>query len=257
MQPLRGVQPLAPDAPSGGRGRQRVAVDRAGDAAARRHRAQPALVHAPLERRDALRLRGLEAELRRVRGGHRPGGRRQRPGPGLDLPRRRGRLALGALADRGPDLPLAAPDAGAGRGRGDAVRRGSEPALEPRRRLVRRPAPGGEDVGAPGGRLRQPRPVPFHLAPLLGGRRPAPERGHRLDGTAARHDRHPGQPASGALARRLAVAGAGDRLAPGGGDRRAPPTTSGRRTSGASRRSSCTARSASSVAPRPGPRTPG
>ena len=86
---------------------------------------------------------------------------------------------------------------------------------------------------------------------------PAPERGHRLDGTADRHDRHPRQPASGALARRLAVAGAGDRLAPGGGDRRAPPTTSGRRTSGASRRSSCTARSASSVAPRPGPRTPG
>ena len=61
LQPLRGVQPLAPDAPSGGRGRPRVAVDRAGDAAARRHRAQPALVHAPLERRDALRLRGLEA----------------------------------------------------------------------------------------------------------------------------------------------------------------------------------------------------
>ena len=33
---------------------------------------------------------------------------------------------------------------------------------------------------------------------------PAAERGHRLDGPADRHDRHPRQPASGALARRLA-----------------------------------------------------
>ena len=41
---------------------------------------------------------------------------------------------------------------------------------------------------------------------------------HRLDGTAARPDRHARQPASGAVARRLAVAGAGDRVGPGGGD---------------------------------------
>ena len=72
------------------------------------------------ERRDALRLRRLEAAARRPRGGDRPGGRRQRPRARLDLPRRRHRLALGARADHRPDLPLAAPDAGAAGGRRDA-----------------------------------------------------------------------------------------------------------------------------------------
>ena len=46
------------------------------------------------------------------------------------------------------------------------------------------------------------------------------ERGHRLDGPAARRDRHRRQPAPGAVARRLALAGAGDRERAGGGDRR-------------------------------------
>ena len=102
---------------------------------------------------------------------------------------------------------------------------------------LRRPAPGGQDVGAAGSRLLEPRPVALHLAPLLGGRRPAAERGHRLDGPAARPDRHRRQPASGTLARRLAVAGAGHRARSRSRRSTGPPTTSGPRASGARPRS--------------------
>ena len=55
-------------------------------------------------------------------------------------------------------------------GAGTAVLRGPQPALEPVRERVRRPAPGGQDVGAAGRRLYEPRPVAFHLPALLGGR---------------------------------------------------------------------------------------
>ena len=47
-----------------------------------------------------------------------------------------------------------------------------------------------------------------------------PNEVERLDGPAARHDRHRRQPASGPVARRLAVAGAGQPLGAGRGDRR-------------------------------------
>ena len=80
-----------------------------------RHRAQPALVPAALGAAMLSVYGASKLRLRRPRGGDRPGGRRQRPGARLDLPRRRRRLALGARADHRPDLPLAAPDAGAAR----------------------------------------------------------------------------------------------------------------------------------------------
>ena len=166
--------------------------------------------------------------------GHRPGGGRERPRPRLDLPRRRLRLALGARADR-PTPPtaslrptLALPD---GRRHARSPRT-TRLRWNPAAAAVRRPAPGGQDVGAAGDRLLEPRPVALHLAPLLGGRRPAAARGHRLDGAPARPDRHRRQPASGSLARRLALAGAGQPHGAGGGDRRALLRPLGRRRLG-------------------------
>ena len=66
----------------------------------------------------------------------------------------------------------------------------------------------------------------------------------------------PGQPASGPVARRLALAGAGEPARCRWRRSTGPPTTSGRRASGASPRSSCTARSASSGGRAPSARTP-
>ena len=157
-------------------------------------------------------LGDLEAGIAQAAGG-------QRAGPGLDLPRRRDRLAVGALADHRLDIPGAAPEPGAAGRRRNGVHRGPAPALEPHRRGASTPCTGGQDVGAAGGRLLEPRPVALHLAPLLGGRRPAAERGHRLDGPPDRPDRHPRQPAAGTFARRLALAGAGHRRGARRGDR--------------------------------------
>ena len=156
-----------------------------------------------------------------ARGGDRPGGGRQRPGPGLDLPRRRHRLALGArrrpptrsTARLRPNLALPA-DAGTAFTEDPRLRWNPAAAA-----LAALHAAGKMRV-LPGGRLLEPRPVALHLAPLLGGRRAAAERGQRLDGPAARPDRHPRQPAPGPVARRLALAGARQPLGAGGGDRR-------------------------------------
>ena len=55
--------------------------------------------------------------------------------------------------------------------RRDAVQRGPEPALAPRRGGAGDAARRGQGQRLPGDRLRPPRPVPLHLAPLLRDRR--------------------------------------------------------------------------------------
>ena len=85
----------------------------------------------------------------------------------------------------------------------------------PARRGVRRPAPGGEDVGAPGGRLR--RAPTSRTSPRATTGRSARLRPNEVTGWMGRlldPIGTAGQPASGALARRLAVAGAGDGSVP-------------------------------------------
>ena len=83
----------------------------------------------------------------------------------------------------------------------------------------------------------EPRPVALHLAPLLGGRRPARERDHRLARPPARPDRDGRQPAPGPLAGRVAVAGARHRRRSRWRRSTGPPTTSGRGACGARSRS--------------------
>ena len=113
-------------------------LDRARDADPGRNRDQPAQLRAALERRDALRLRRLEAPPRRSADRDRRGRRRQRQGPRLGLPRRWCRLALGAGPDHRP-----APTSRCARaspwppGAGDRVHRGQPPALAPARRRSR------------------------------------------------------------------------------------------------------------------------
>ena len=86
----------------------------------------------------------------------------------------------------------------------------------------------------PARRLRPPRPVALHLAPLLGGRRDRPRLRTGWLGPLPRPRRHAGQPAAGPVARLAAGAGAGDREACR--SRRSTArttTTSGRAASGA------------------------
>ena len=115
--------------------------------------------------------------------------------------------------------------------------------------------PAGKVTRDAGGRLREPRPVALHLAPLLGGRRPDPERDQRLARAAARHDRDRRQPAAGTRRstarsrRRWPAAGAG------GGDRRARATTSGPGRLGRRREADVRRRRASSARRSAAPRT--
>ena len=94
----------------------------------------------------------------------------------------------------------------------------------------------GKMTVAPAIGYSQPRPVALHLAPLLGGRRPAPARDHRLDGPPARRDRRrPDNPLQGlsldgSLSPALATGSVPVAASTG------PPTTSGPRASGASPR---------------------
>ena len=139
--------------------------------------------------------------LRRARGGDRPGGRRQRPRAGLDLPRRRHRLALGARADRRPDLPQRCARAWrCRRAPGRRSPRTRRLRWNPGRGGVRRPAPGGQDARA--ARRSATRAPTSRTSPraTTGRSAAAAARDHRLDGPAARRDRHPGQPAPGAVA---------------------------------------------------------
>ena len=98
----------------------------------------------------------------------------------------------------------AAAEARAQQAAGIAVH-GGRPALlasvpQPHRQAPRR----GQGHGDPGDRLRRPRPVALHLAPLLGGRRDRRRAAHRLDGPLPRRGRDARQPAAGAVARRHA-----------------------------------------------------
>ncbi len=205
--------------------------------AARRHRAQPPLVPLALGCGDALRLRCLEARPRPAPGGDRAGGGLHRPRPRVDLPRGWLRLAVGARADWRSELRHPASDPCARPGRGNPVRRGRPPRLEPGRGGIRRASSGGEDVRGAGDRLLEPRSVALHLASLLGGRRPAAPRGHRLDRAPARPHRHARTTrfkacrSTAPSRRRWPVTASQSRRSTG---RR---TTSGRATSGASRRS--------------------
>ena len=156
----------------------------------------------------ALGLRARQAAA--VRGRDRAGGL----GPGaagarLRLPARRRRLALGALPGARPELPEAAPDAGAARRRRPCLRRGHPPALAPEAAAAGDAARRGQGLGHAGDRLHAPRPVALHLAPLLGGRRHRRAPGERLDGPLPRPPRHERQPAPGPLARLPAAARAG------------------------------------------------
>ena len=150
---------------------------------------------------------------------------------------------VGAGADRRPHLSQAAPDAGARRGRRNAVRRGRSPALAPGRgRTLHAPRRGQGDRDA-GHRLRPPRPVALQLAPLLGGRGARPPAANRLDGPLPRPRRQHRQPASGPLLRRPpgARAGAGAR-AGRHGQRAGNRSTSAPAASGARSRAGCTSR---------------
>ncbi len=235
LQPLRGIRPG--EAPSPGRraSGQRAAPGRPRNADPGGHGARPPLVPASLGRGDPLGLRRLSTAPRRPAGGDGAGGGSERAGPGQRLSGRRCRLALDPRAGQRPEIPGVAPAARPVAAGGYPVHRGHAPALESRRSSVRPPASRREALGRPGDRLLGPRPVALHVAPLLRGRGARPEGAHRVDGAPARPDRHPRQPATGAVARRLALAGDGHREGSGGGDRRALLRTRGRRRLGRAR----------------------
>ena len=96
-------------------------------------------------------------------------------------------LAVDPRADAGPALRSMRPTLKLAPGAGTDVSGGRVAALAP----ARRPRwthciATGKVTVLPCDRLRRPRPVALHLAPLLGGRRAQPERAHRLDGPADR-----------------------------------------------------------------------
>ena len=137
-----------------------------------------------------------------------------------------------------PRLPAAcARRCGSTSARDAGVRRG-RPALRwhPRAAALDDLHRAGKLTRAARDRLRRPRPVALHLAPLLGGRRARPERAHRLDGPPDRRIGVRRQPAPGTLARRLALAVAGDGAPTRSRRSTARATTSGRRASGATSR---------------------
>ena len=147
----------------------------------------------------------------------------------LGLPRGRDRRALGALPGRRPALLPAAPEPRAAPPRRDSRSpRTRRLRWHPSRRAARDAPRRGQGDGDAGGRLRQPRPVALHLPPLLGGRRHRPETPHRLARPLPRRDRHHGQPAAGALARRRPPARARDREGAGRDARRPPTSTASR-----------------------------
>ena len=199
------------------------------------NRAQPALVPAALGAALRSVYGGLASCGSALRGGHRPGGRRaatrcssRSSSRAASTRSRCSRRSNDATYRRlRPKLALR---------RAPAPRSTEDPRLRwhPRRRRSHDLHREGKVTVLPGGRLHGRRPVPLHLAPLLGGRRARRPTRHRLDGPAARPRRHRRQPAAGALARRLALAGARHRAGAGRGDRRAELRPLGARASGAS-----------------------
>ena len=117
MQPLRRASRARGSCRAARGGRARPAGDRAGDAAAGRHRAHAARASSP--ERSALALAVYGASLlglaRSSRRGSRRGRRARRSGPRLGLPRGRRRRALGARPAGRPALPEAPPEARARR----------------------------------------------------------------------------------------------------------------------------------------------
>ena len=106
---------------------------------------------------------------------------------------------------------------------GSTVRRGRTAALAPVAHTARHAPRRGQGDGAPGRRLCRPRPVAFHVAPLLGGRRDERPAAHGLARALSRPGRFPGQPASGPLARVPPPTRPCDRPDAGRLDRRARP----------------------------------
>ena len=104
-------------------------------------------------------------------------------------------------------------------GDGTAVRRGPEPALAPGRGQPGDAARRGQGQHLPGDRLRPPRPVALHLAPLLRDRRARDRLPDRLAGPLHRLGRRRREPAAGALDGRRALADDRHRRQAGGGDR--------------------------------------
>ena len=196
-----------------------------------------------------LGLGDLEEGIAKAAGAH-------RPRAGLDLPGRRHRLALGARADgrRRPTHACA---------RAWRCRRAPARAFAEDPRLRWNPAAEPfDDLHAAGKMTVLPAvgyasPDQSHFTSRhyweVGGLLPNEVTGwmgRLLDtiGTA-------GQPASGTLARRLALARAGQPLGAGGGDRRALLRPLGRRASGASRRSYVRRRRRARARRAPPPRT--
>ena len=171
-----------------------------------------------------------------------------RQDPRLGLLRRRHRRAQRARPGRRPALRAAAAEPR------PRARRPAPPFTEdPRLQL----APGGGGPGdparrgqgqrLPGDRLRPPRPVALHLAPLLRDRRARRRLPHRLARPLPRLGRRRREPAAGALDGRLALADDRHRRQAGGGDRqrrRLRPLVAGRRPGRATR---CTAASPASA----------
>ena len=95
-----------------------------------------------------------------------------RQDPGLGLLRRRRRRAQRAGAGRRPALRAAAAEPGARpRGAGPSSARTRRLRWHPSAAGLGDPARRGQGQRLPGDRLRRPRPVPLHLAPLLRDRR--------------------------------------------------------------------------------------
>ena len=209
-QPLHRVHALAACAPRGRRGGPRPARDRARDARARRHRADPPLVPAALERGAALASTAREAAAWRVRGGHRPGA----PGGPRAACSSRSSSRAASTRCRCSRRPATRTTAGCGPPRASArrrtaVRRGPGLRWHPAREAARgRSTPRARSPCCPAIGYDEPRPVPLHLAPLLGGRRRSPARRAPAGWAAARRVGTADNPLQGAVARRLALAGA-------------------------------------------------
>ena len=203
----------------------RAARDRSRHAAARRHGPRPAQLPRAAPLGLTLAVYGGAALLPRAfeEGIARAAAAGPAKGAPLRLPRRRRRLALDALLRAATRLPQPSAQARPGRLCGSAVRRGHPPALAPVADAARHPPRRGQGDCSPGHRLRGPRPVAFHVTPLLGGRRDERPAAYGLARPLPRPGRLARQPAPGPLARIPSPARSRDRPDAGRLDRRAGP----------------------------------
>ncbi len=202
-------------------GRQRPAEDRAGYAAAGRHRAGPALVPAALGRRGAVGVRRLGARRRvtsKRASRRRPPPPAQPAGARVDLHGRRLGRAVGARAGQGSPLPRTAPRARPQRRRRRAVQRGRTPDVAPagRRALPQLHAEGKVTV-FPAIGYDPPDESHFTSRHYWEVGELNADSAHRLDGPLPRHRRRTRQPPARPFAGLLARPGAGDREGAGGG----------------------------------------